>query len=207
MEGTKTRLVEAASRLLDGGGESAVTLRAVAEAVGLSHNAPYRHFRDRNALLAAVAERDLAALGRAFRSGRAGAEAKSALGAAVMHFVGYARAHPARYRLLFSGPEICVEGGNMQQAARDAFDAFGTLVAMCQQHRGAPPVETVKLAGLIYATVRGALDIELSGHAKERNGLDDLDATIDLLVNLIWPPPHRSGAGRNRQDIPVLEAL
>ena len=207
MVGTKERLVEAASQLLDGGGDGAVTLRAVAEAVGVSHNAPYRHFRDRNALLAAVAERDLTALGRAFRTARPPAGEKAALRAAVIHFVAYARAHPARYRLLFSGPEVCVEGGGMEEAARGAFDAFGALVAQCQK-ASAAPAETLKLAGLIYATVRGALDLELSGHAKERNGLDDIGATIDLLLDFIWPPsPGPAATLHDRQKLPAMETL
>jgi AcrR family transcriptional regulator len=206
MEGTKSRLIEAASQLLDSGGESAVTLRAVAEAVGVSHNAPYRHFTDRNALLAAVAERDLVALSRAFRR-RPPAVAKDALKTAVMHFVAYGRTHPARYRLLFSGPEVCVDGGSMQDAAREAFDAFGALVAQCKRDTGAPPADCLKLAGLIYATVRGALDIELSGHAKERNGLDDLGATVDLLLNFIWPPPKGVGAARNPRETLPAESL
>ena len=41
---TDRRLVAAAASLLDRGGESAVTIRAVAQAVGMSHNAPYKHF-------------------------------------------------------------------------------------------------------------------------------------------------------------------
>jgi AcrR family transcriptional regulator len=199
MEGTKGRLVEAASQLLDSGGESAVTLRAVAEAVGVSHNAPYRHFRDRNALLAAVAERDLVALSRRFRPRRPPRDAKGALKAAVMDFVTYARAHPARYRLLFSGPEVCVDGGSMEEAARNAFDAFGVLVAQCNRGSDNPSADSLKLAGLIYATVRGALDLELSGHAKERNGLDDLGATVDLLLNFIWPLPPGIGTALRRE--------
>jgi AcrR family transcriptional regulator len=51
---TNERLIEAAAALLDSGGESAVTLRAVAQAVDVFHNASYKHFVDRNALLAAV---------------------------------------------------------------------------------------------------------------------------------------------------------
>ena len=41
---TRDQLVAAAARLLDEGGPEAVTLRAVAQAVGVSHHAPYRHF-------------------------------------------------------------------------------------------------------------------------------------------------------------------
>lgn len=63
---TKEQLVSAAAKLLDSGGQAAVTLRAVAERVGVSHNAPYWHFRDRSALLAAVAEQDFVLLRRTF---------------------------------------------------------------------------------------------------------------------------------------------
>ena len=63
---TDRKLVEAAAALLDSGGESAVTLRAVASAVGVSHNAPYKHFTSRSALLAAVALEDFTTLTAAF---------------------------------------------------------------------------------------------------------------------------------------------
>ena len=52
---TSERLVTAAAELLDAGGEAAVTLRAVGSAIGVSHNAPYKHFVSRDDLLAAVA--------------------------------------------------------------------------------------------------------------------------------------------------------
>ncbi|GAA1667197.1 hypothetical protein GCM10009765_15850 [Fodinicola feengrottensis] len=52
-------LVEAAAKLLDGGGVAAATLREVGHRAGVSHNAPYRHFPDKEALLAAVAAREL----------------------------------------------------------------------------------------------------------------------------------------------------
>jgi AcrR family transcriptional regulator len=52
---THKKLIAAAKRLLDTGGDQAVTLRAVGHACGISHNAPYKHFKNRDALLAAVA--------------------------------------------------------------------------------------------------------------------------------------------------------
>ena len=41
------RLIIAATALLDSGGEGAVTLRTIGHASGISHNAPYRHFKSR----------------------------------------------------------------------------------------------------------------------------------------------------------------
>src|SRR6202051_1236633 len=48
-------LLQGALRTIAELGSAAFTLREVARRAGVSHNAPYRHFRDKNALLAAVA--------------------------------------------------------------------------------------------------------------------------------------------------------
>ena len=49
-------LVEAGLALLAEGGVAALTLRAAARRAGVTHAAPYRHFADKEALLAAVAD-------------------------------------------------------------------------------------------------------------------------------------------------------
>ena len=50
--------------LLDEGGVDHVTLREVGRRAGVSHNAPYKHFESKEALLAAIAARELAASAR-----------------------------------------------------------------------------------------------------------------------------------------------
>ncbi|WP_291410022.1 TetR/AcrR family transcriptional regulator [Actinophytocola sp.] len=55
--GTRESLVDAATALLDEGGVAAVTLREVGRQVGVSHNAPYKHFASKELLLAAVRRR------------------------------------------------------------------------------------------------------------------------------------------------------
>lgn len=182
---TKERLVRAAADLLDKGGQGGVTLRALAELVGVSHNAPYRHFKDRNALLAAVAELDLRELSLAFRRGQEMEGTEEALRTATMALIAYAREHPARYRLLFSDPDIASTGGSIEAAALDAFQAFAALVQRCQAKGAFPRVETTRLTGLIYATVHGAIDLELGGRAREGKGLGDIEATVALLLDLL----------------------
>ena len=49
-------LVEAAERILENEGPSALSLRAVAREAGVSAAAPYHHFKDKNELLAAIAQ-------------------------------------------------------------------------------------------------------------------------------------------------------
>ena len=67
---TQEKLVAAAAALLDSGGEEAVTLRAVGQAAGVSQNAPYKHFKNRDALLGAVAAADLAEMAAALKQVR-----------------------------------------------------------------------------------------------------------------------------------------
>ena len=185
VETTKRRLVAAASDLLDAGGQAAVTLRAVAEAVGVSHNAPYRHFRDRSALLAAVAERDLGELRRAFLAEAERQDAAASLSSAGLALVAYGRAHPARYRLLFSDPGLPSAGGGMELAALAAFEGFSAIVRRSQSAGDLPAVDTARLTGLIYATLHGAIDLELGGRAREAKGLGSTEATVALLLDLL----------------------
>ena len=193
-ETTKEQLVSAASTLLDGGGQNAVTLRAVGERVGVSHNAPYRHFRDRSALLAAVAERDSNFLKHAFEH-QAGKEhdAEAALRNAAAVLISYAQGHQARYRLLFSDPGLTPEK-SLKAAALGSFQAFSAIVARCQRDGVLPQVDTVRLTGLIYAALHGAIDLELGGRSGESKGLESVAATVGLLLDLLRQKPAKPAA-------------
>ncbi len=183
-ENTKEHLISAAARLLDSGGQAGVTLRAVAEQVGVSHNAPYRHFRDRSALLGAVAERDFHYLREAFNAVAEGEDSRRALLQACAALVDYARRHKARYRLLFSDPGLPQDEG-LSAAAFATFQTFSLVVSRCQDENVLPKSETVSLTGLIYAAVHGAIDLELGGRASGAKGLGSIDATLELLFDLL----------------------
>ncbi len=82
--------------------------------MGVSHNAPFKHFKGRSALLAAVAIEDFAKVTEAFSTIRRSRfqpmrKLKEALGA----FVEYGQAYPARYKLLFSDPMLCEQGDGL----------------------------------------------------------------------------------------------
>lgn len=98
----KAALLASAMDLLDVGGPDAVTVRAVARAAGVAHSAPGNHFRDRAALLTALANlvfADLvAAIDAAFAADAEPLAKLRAFGPAVTAF---ALAHPNRYRLLW----------------------------------------------------------------------------------------------------------
>lgn len=95
-------LVEAAERLLDREGASALSLRAVAREAGVSAAAPYHHFRDKNELLMAVAHQGFEELAEKMREAADGIEDPgkrvNALGVA---YVCFARDNRALYHLMY----------------------------------------------------------------------------------------------------------
>src|SRR5436190_10261366 len=92
-------LLRAAGQTLEKKGIGALSLREAARRAGVSHAAPYRHFPDREALLAALAAEGYAMLGSAQREAAA-VHGLRGMGEAYVHF---ALAHPQRFRLMFGG--------------------------------------------------------------------------------------------------------
>src|SRR5919199_1636107 len=120
----KTALLDAADALLDEGGAGAVSLREAARRAGVSATAPYRHFADKEALLAALATRGFEQFGAALDE--AARDASDPLAAMGLAYVRFALARPGRFRLMF-GPGIDRSRFPELQAA--AVRAFERLVA------------------------------------------------------------------------------
>lgn len=96
-------LVAAAGRLLDEGGDAALTMRAVARAVGAAPQSVYLHFTDREQLLWAVLAERFAELTAQLEAAQApGSDARARLRARCMALCSYGLAHPRRYRLLLT---------------------------------------------------------------------------------------------------------
>ena len=98
-------LINAARRLLESDGYEGLTLRGAARRAGVSRAAPYHHFADKQALLAAVAEtgfQDFASAMRARMTLATGPAAR--LNAAGIAYVAFAIANPALFKLMFGAP-------------------------------------------------------------------------------------------------------
>lgn len=185
---TDKRLIEAAAELLDAGGEDAVTLRAVGHAAGVSHNAPYKHFANRSALLAAVAAVSFADLAEAMATIRRSRRTPTKkLMATLNLFMDYSREHPARYRLLFNNRETAAAGGELKTKALETFEHFRSIVQECQQANDLPSAPSETLASLIFATVHGLLAIEGNGQLHPEKGLSSVEASMEILLALLAP--------------------
>jgi len=95
-------LVTAALARVEAGGVEVVSMRELAQSLGVSHAAPYRHFADRDALLAAVAARGFDVLVAAYEAALEGpGDGRARLRAATRAFFDFAVGRPRLYRLMF----------------------------------------------------------------------------------------------------------
>ncbi len=160
--GVREACLEEALAIIEESGVEALSLREVSRRLGVSHQAPYRHFTNRDDLLAEL-------LTRCFEVFAAHLEARPrsdhpgddffAMGEAYLSF---AKAHPTRYRLMFSTPMPNPE--KYPQMMARARTAFGLLE---QRLAGMPIVPTPvgtpisrKLDALfVWSTVHGLAGI------------------------------------------------
>lgn len=105
---TKAKILNEASTLLDQGGPSALTMRALAMRLGVAPMAVYNHFEDRDAILDAIAERVfeqlLQSATAATRAARGGAHWQRKLKKMVISAQQLAAQHPHIFRLSMSRP-------------------------------------------------------------------------------------------------------
>jgi AcrR family transcriptional regulator len=161
-------LVEATSKLVDQRGPEEFTLRAAARLAGVSDGAPYHHFEDKEALLAAVSVDGFRLLREEMTAAaerhRGNARKKSlAMGVAYVRF---AARHPERFRLMF-GPLLHSKRrhAELEAAARDTHqlvrEAFASGLA---EDTGRAPPRHVPLCA--SALVHGLAVVTIDEHAE-----------------------------------------
>jgi AcrR family transcriptional regulator len=113
----RRKLLDTATAMLERDGPDELSLRAAARRAGVSHNAPYRHFADRDALLAAIAADGFRALAQALHQ----ASDSRAMGEA---YIAFALARPRLFALMFG---TSLKRANHPDLAAAMDEAFAPL--------------------------------------------------------------------------------
>jgi len=182
---TRDALLDAAEELLDAGGVAAVTLREVGRRAGVSHNAPYKHFASKEALLAAVAARELLRRRDTLAGALAGAEpAEVVLRDALHRYAGWALSYPQRFKLIFG--RWTIDSPDLAEAASAASAQLVDTVRAAQSRGTLPAGPPDRLAALLRAVAHGAADLEAAGHLSPtgKGRADAAGLVDDLLAHL-----------------------
>lgn len=182
---TREALLASATSLLDSGGIEAVTLREVGRMSGVSHMAPYKHFADKEALLAAVASRELERMNSLIGEAVSQEPAPGrALRSALHSYADWALNHPVLFTLIFGNWSNQHE--DLAAAASRARDSLVEAVRLGQSSGELAPGDPERRAALLLSTVHGAVTLSLSGHiTRDGKGRADPADLLDDLLDLL----------------------
>ncbi|TAN13176.1 MAG: TetR/AcrR family transcriptional regulator [Burkholderiaceae bacterium] len=152
-------LLDAALRLLPEVGAQGLSLRQVAQEAGLSRQAPYNHFADKEALLAEVAAVGYGRLEARIRASSDYPAGAHALRDAFNAYVDTAQDSPALFRLMFSCE--LVDLSRFPEAHGAAERSFHSLVDVVAAFAPAARVEELSLAAWSLAHGYATLLIEI----------------------------------------------
>jgi AcrR family transcriptional regulator len=149
--------LSAALELLEEGGATALSLRAVARRAGVSPAAPYRHYADREALVSAIAAVGYRRLAERLAAAHPAPSTPEQLASVGVAYVQFALEQPALFRLMFGEP--CDRDNDERVAATAAVSLYlRGIVARCF-----PQADAEALAPAIWALVHGLAFLHLDG--------------------------------------------
>ncbi|HET7524741.1 MAG TPA: TetR/AcrR family transcriptional regulator, partial [Burkholderiaceae bacterium] len=152
---TREVLLRAAVEIAEADGVGAIGLREAARRAGVTHGAPYRHFENQQALVAAVAEQGFRQLMADVQAAQAavGNDVLArfhALGQAYVHF---ALEHPGQFRVMF-GAEAAAEPA-VRSAEAAVFALAVNEIASAQRQGLIAAGDPQELALLAWSTGHG----------------------------------------------------
>jgi AcrR family transcriptional regulator len=160
----KQSLLDAAVGLLAEAGPQRFTLREVARRAGVSHNAPYRHFKDKDDLMAAVAaegfDRLTEAMKEAIEEGNSGVER---LRLAGRGYVEFAIRRPQHLLAMFDAPAGDCSRPEYSAAGQRAFQVLLDAISAVQAEGKLPSGDPHGFAVAAWATVHGLAKLAISG--------------------------------------------
>lgn len=178
----RAALVAAGLAILQESGDPAsLSLREAARRAGVSAMAPYRHFPDKDALLAAIATVGFERMREALSEADRAPEPMEALIGQGVAYVAFARANAALFRLMFStGPSA--RPGALAEASGAAYAVMSERVASL-----VPPGEVADRALQCWATAHGIAALGIDGQLGP--SATDLPRLADRILRLCGMPP------------------
>jgi AcrR family transcriptional regulator len=154
----RNALIQAGLELLAEGGAQELDLRKVARRAGVSHAAPYRHFADKQALIAAITEegfRWLAERIQATLREMSDEPFEQLLGIALA-YVHFAQEHPRLMREMFSGLTIERETFvSLQMASKTVYRLYTDVIRRGQERGKFVDGDPAALAGVLWSVLHG----------------------------------------------------
>lgn len=188
----KNALIAAGIDILAKDGSGALSLRSVAQKVGVSHAAPYAHFADKQALIAAISTEGYERLYEAIRAVAARYEPDPArqLVEAAWVYVKFALDDPEHFKVTLSGAvEKEKDYPAFVEVSKKSFALVVDIVQACQAKgvlpKGSPDLVAVGVWSLMHGLVSLLLENQIPRSVVDRMPVRSiLVATLGQIARL-----------------------
>ena len=143
-------------------------LRGIARRLGVSHNAPYRHFPDKESLLVAIAQIGFIQLHQTIeQASKSSDDAKQNLENIGIAYIKYAIKNQGYYRVMFSDLQlICDKHPELNQKSQQAFSVLLDAVKTGQKAQIFVSEDSLQLANVCWSLTHGVSMLVLDRQIK-----------------------------------------
>ena len=164
--GLRLKLLQTASEIISKQGLKTLTMRALSHQVGVSRTAPYRHFKNKDALLLAIAKEGFNELTDRYQKINRdnSIDSFSRLQNIGLAYIEFAINNPGAFKLMF-GHEITrhQRPAELSSAARETFNEYLIAMKAFQEERNLASDDYSLLANYSWAAVHGLATLLIDG--------------------------------------------
>ncbi|RPK32841.1 MULTISPECIES: TetR/AcrR family transcriptional regulator [Streptomyces] len=200
----RAALLERAEAVLTASGAEGLSLRGLARDLGVSHAAPSRHFRDRQALLDALAVSGFTTLNARLRSAAAGGtdgadgadEAAGPVGARLVGarlaglgraYVDFAVGHTALLDLMFTVKHADDSSAELRELGHESLLIVARLMEEGQRTGAVRPGDPVQLAQVAFSTVHGLATLAVAALLDDTPLSEAMELALEVLLAGLRP--------------------
>ena len=157
-----------------------LSLRKIARQIGVSHNAPYRHFPDKESLLVAIAEIGFTQLHQTLQQAfiKSSDDAQKRLETIGVAYIEYAISNQAYYRVMFS--DVCWADSQkypkLEPTSQEAFNVLLDTIKIGQKEAVFNAQNSQELARVCWSLVHGVSTLAIDNQLMT----SDADSVIRL---------------------------
>ncbi|MBL9039624.1 MAG: TetR/AcrR family transcriptional regulator [Archangium sp.] len=193
----RARVLQASVELVGEAGVAGLSLREVARRAGVSHQAPYHHFADKEAIVAALVELGFSLMADRMEAADGKGTVVQRLAKAGRVYVDFALEQPVYFRLMFRPELVDLSAHPSAAAAGERAMAIlrGLITERLQHHRPSPKKLEAMVSmhwslvhGLASLLLDGALGQSFASKAARQRHVEDVLETFADAVDAAYPP-------------------
>jgi AcrR family transcriptional regulator len=184
----RSTLLAIATELLAEDGVHALSLRKMAQRAGVSHNAPYMHFADKEAVLAAIAEEGFRLLAVDVESAisKSGDSSRQRLIAVSEAYVCFAINHADHLQVMFRSTDVA-KYPTLLEVSQASLNRLFELVKLGQENGELRSGDTYEMTKALWAMVHGVATLSIAYQTVILlPGKNSVENVVTALVNHLF---------------------